>query len=97
MTLNCVVDVTSIVYLPEETLPVLTSKNTLLPVDNPCTELQVTVTSEPDLVYVEDIPDLFLLFDRPFFHQQEMLTSVGKVLNLTLTNLHRVSVNVVEL
>ena len=81
----------------EGTLPVLTSKNTLLPVDNPCTELQVTVTSEPDLVYVEDIPGSFSIIRSAILSPPRNATSVGKVLNLTLTNLHRVSVKVVEL
>ena len=81
VTLNSVLDVTSIVYLPEETLPVLTSKNTLLPVDNPCTELQVTITSEPDLVYVEEIPGSFSIIRSAILSPARKATSVGKVLN----------------
>ena len=39
--------VTVTIYLPEETLPVLTSRKTVLPLDKPCALEHVTVTVDP--------------------------------------------------
>ena len=97
VNLNCVELVTSIVYLPDKTAPVLTSTNTLLSVDSPWAELQVTVTVDPYLEYVEDIPESLSTIRSAILSPARKATSVGKDLSFTLTNLQRVSLNSVEL